>query len=99
MLGGSVWIVSQGPGDRCRGKRRSARPFGLALAAIVGASTSPSTSSPGTACAAPRAAESSLVMLAQLKARVVKLVSSLVVIVTMSVAALSSDEWWSPGPM
>ena len=36
-------------------------------------------------------AESSLVMLAQLKARVVKLVSSLFVIVTMSVAALSTD--------
>ncbi len=90
MLGGSVWIFYKAMGI-IAGEEELGTPFGLALAAIVGAINLAINVVAWDGMRRAAEAESSLVMLAQLKARVVKLVSSLFVIVTMSVAALSTD--------
>jgi divalent metal cation (Fe/Co/Zn/Cd) transporter len=91
MLGGSIWIVSKALAI-IGGERALGTSFGLALAAIAGALNAyVNIIAWDGMCRAARA-ESSLVMLAQLRARVVKLVSSLFVLVTMTVAALSTDD-------
>jgi cation diffusion facilitator family transporter len=90
MLGGSIWIFYKAVGI-IAGSEELGTPFGLALAAIVGAVNLAINVIAWDGMRRAAEAESSLVMLAQLKARVVKLVSSLFVIVTMSVAALSTD--------
>ena len=91
MLGGSIWIVSKAFAI-VAGESAVGTPIGLALAAIAGALNLYVNILAWDGMRRAARAESSLVMLAQLKARVVKLVSSLVVLVTMTVAALSSDD-------
>ena len=91
MLGGSIWIVSKALAI-VAGESAVGTPIGLALAAIAGALNLYVNILAWDGMRRAARAESSLVMLAQLKARVVKLVSSLVVLVTMTVAALSSDD-------
>jgi len=91
MLGGSIWIVSKAFAI-IAGESAVGTPIGLALAAIAGALNLYVNILAWDGMRRAARAESTLVMLAQLKARVVKLVSSLVVLVTMTVAALSSDD-------
>jgi len=89
-LGGSVWIVSKAFAI-IAGERALGTPFGLALAAIAGALNASINILAWDAMRRAVRAESSLLMQAQLRARVVKLVSSLFVQVTMTIAALSAD--------
>ena len=91
MLGGAIWIAA-GAVAMLVGERAIGTPFGLAMAAGAGAvNLYFNFVAWGRVRRAVRA-ESSLVMLGLLRARTVKLVASLFVLVTMTVAALSMDE-------
>jgi divalent metal cation (Fe/Co/Zn/Cd) transporter len=90
MLGGGAWIVVKALAIVV-GERTVGTPFGLALAAITGALNAYVNLLAWDAMHRAARSGSSLVMLGQLQARVVKLVSSLVVTVTMTIAALSTD--------
>jgi divalent metal cation (Fe/Co/Zn/Cd) transporter len=90
MLGGAAWIVIKALAIVV-GERTVGAPFGLALAAITGALNAYVNLLAWDAMRRAARSGSSLVMLGQLQARVVKLVSSLVVTVTMTIAALSTD--------
>lgn len=91
MLGGAVWI-SFGVLDIIAGAKPLGTPFGLALAAMLGAVNT--CVNVITWDAMRRAARSggSVIMSAQLRARVVKLFSSLFVQATMTVAAVSLND-------
>src|SRR5262249_4583167 len=91
MLGGAVWISARAialvDGDRDAGT-----PFGLTIAAMIGAlNLYVNLVAWGRMRAAVRS-ESSVVMLGQLRARTVKLASSLWVQGTMTLAAISTDD-------
>jgi divalent metal cation (Fe/Co/Zn/Cd) transporter len=91
MLGSAIWITTRAVAMLV-GQSAVGAPFGLAMAAVAGAvNLYFNFIAWGRVRRAVRA-ESSLVMLGQLRARTVKLVSSLFVLVTMTVAALSTDE-------
>jgi divalent metal cation (Fe/Co/Zn/Cd) transporter len=91
MLGGAAWIVVKALAIVV-GERTVGAPFGLALAAVAGALNAYVNLLAWDAMRrAARLGGSSLVMHGQLQARVVKLVSSLAVTVTMTIAALSTD--------
>jgi divalent metal cation (Fe/Co/Zn/Cd) transporter len=91
MLGAAIWITA-GAVAMLVGERVVGGPFGLAMAAGAGAvNLYFNFVAWGRVRRAVRA-ESSLVMLGQLRARTVKLVASLFVLVTMTLAALSTDE-------
>jgi ferrous-iron efflux pump FieF len=91
MLGAAIWITA-GAVAMLVGERVVGGPFGLAMAAVAGAvNLYFNFIAWGRVRRAVRA-ESSLVMLGQLRARTVKLVASLFVLVTMTLAALSTDE-------
>jgi divalent metal cation (Fe/Co/Zn/Cd) transporter len=90
MLGGAAWIVVKALAIVV-GERTVGAPLGLALAAIAGALNAYVNLLAWDAMRRAARSGSSLVMLGQLQARVVKLVSSLVVTVTMTIAALSTD--------
>jgi divalent metal cation (Fe/Co/Zn/Cd) transporter len=91
MLGAAIWITA-GAVAMLVGERVVGGPLGLAMAAGAGAvNLYFNFVAWGRVRRAVRA-ESSLVMLGQLRARTVKLVASLFVLVTMTLAALSTDE-------
>jgi divalent metal cation (Fe/Co/Zn/Cd) transporter len=91
MLGGAIWITT-GAVAMLVGERAVGTPFGLAMAAGAGAvNLYFNFVAWGRVRRAVRA-ESSLVMMGQLRARKVKLVASLFVLATMTLAALSMDE-------
>lgn len=90
LLAGAIWIFSQALAI-VDGEAHVGTPFGLALAAIVGAVNLLINLLAWDGMRRAMRADSTLVMAAQLKARIVKLISSLFVIVTMTVAALSTD--------
>jgi divalent metal cation (Fe/Co/Zn/Cd) transporter len=91
MLGGAVWIIV-GALALFTGERAAAAPFGLAMAAMAGAINLYCNFIAWAGMRAATRAESTLVMLGQLRSRTVKLASSLLVLITMTVAALSTDE-------
>ncbi len=90
MLGGAAWIASQAMAI-VSGHAEVGTPLGLALAAMVGALNAYVNFIAWDGMRRAAAGESSVVMQSQLRSRWVKLVCSLVVLVTMTVAALSSD--------
>jgi divalent metal cation (Fe/Co/Zn/Cd) transporter len=91
MLGSAIWITARAVAMLV-GQSAVGAPFGLAMAAVAGSvNLYFNFIAWGRVRRAVRA-ESSLVMLGQLRARTVKLVCSLFVLVTMTLAALSTDE-------
>ena len=90
MLGGAAWIASQAMAI-VSGHAEIGTPLGLALAAMVGALNAYVNFIAWDGMRRAAEGESSIVMQSQLRSRWVKLVCSLVVLVTMTVAALSSD--------
>lgn len=91
MLGGAVWICAQAIA-MLAGERATGTPFGLTMAALIGALNLYVNFLAWGRMRAALRAESTLVMLGQLRARTVKLISSSCVQVTMTVAALSADD-------
>ena len=91
MLGGAVWIVIRAL-TVLVGERAVGAPFGLAMAAIAGALNAYCNLLAWVRMRRALRAESSLVMVGQLRARTVKLASSLFVLATMTLAALAMDE-------
>jgi divalent metal cation (Fe/Co/Zn/Cd) transporter len=90
MLGGAAWIASQAMAI-VSGHTEVGTPLGLALAAMVGALNAYINFIAWDGMRRAAEGESSVVMQSQLRSRWVKLVCSLVVLITMTVAALSSD--------
>jgi divalent metal cation (Fe/Co/Zn/Cd) transporter len=90
MLGGAAWIASQAMAI-VSGHAEVGTPLGLALAAMVGALNAYVNFIAWDGMRRAAEGESSVVMQSQLRSRWVKLVCSLVVLITMTVAALSSD--------
>jgi divalent metal cation (Fe/Co/Zn/Cd) transporter len=91
MLGGAAWIAV-GAIALATGGRPIGTPLGLALAAIVGAVNTYINLIAWDAVRRAARGESSLIMEGQLTARNVKLVSSLVVQLSLTVAAVSTDD-------
>jgi divalent metal cation (Fe/Co/Zn/Cd) transporter len=91
MLGGAIWIASKVVAVLA-GESAPGTPFGLAMAAMVGALNLYVNFVAWGRMREAMRAESLLVMAGQLRARTVKLVSSLFVQVTMTLAALSTDQ-------
>ena len=91
MLGGGVWIAL-GALALATGERPIGTPFGLALAAIVGAVNTSINLIAWDAVRRAARGEKSLIMQGQLTSRNVKLVSSLVVQLSLTVAAVSTDD-------
>jgi divalent metal cation (Fe/Co/Zn/Cd) transporter len=91
MLGGAVWIAIRAL-TVLVGERGVGAPFGLAMAAIAGALNAYCNLLAWVRMRRALRAESSLVMVGQLRARTVKLASSLFVLMTMTLAALAMDE-------
>jgi divalent metal cation (Fe/Co/Zn/Cd) transporter len=90
MLGGAAWIASKAM-EIVSGHGEVGTPLGLALAAIVGALNAYVNFVAWDAMRRATQGDTSLVMQGQLQARRVKLVCSLVVLFTMTIAALSTD--------
>ena len=90
MLGAAAWIASKAM-EIVSGHGEVGTPLGLALAAIVGALNAYVNFVAWDAMRRATQGDTSLVMQGQLQARRVKLICSLVVLVTMTVAALSTD--------
>jgi cation diffusion facilitator family transporter len=90
MLGGAAWIASKAM-EIVSGHGEVGTPLGLALAAIVGALNAYINFVAWDAMRRATQGDTSLVMQGQLQARRVKLVCSLVVLFTMTIAALSTD--------
>lgn len=90
MLGGAVWIAGKALAQIV-GERSIGTPFGLTMAAVAGALNLYVNFLAWNSMRRALRAESSLVMVAQLRARTVKLISSLCVLATMTLAALSTD--------
>jgi divalent metal cation (Fe/Co/Zn/Cd) transporter len=91
MLGGAAWIAL-GAAALATGGRPIGTPLGLALAAIVGAVNAYINLVAWDAVRRAARGENSLIMQGQLTARNVKLVSSLVVQLSLTVAAVSTDD-------
>jgi divalent metal cation (Fe/Co/Zn/Cd) transporter len=91
MLGGAIWILLSALAV-VAGERAIGTALGLAMAAMVGALNLYLNFLAWGRMRSALRAESSVVMLGQLRARTVKLVSSLFVLVTMTLAALSTDQ-------
>jgi len=89
LLGGALWIGTSAVYETAAG-RSVATPFGLALAAVCG-SVNLCVNFIAWDSVRRAAAASSIVMRAQLRSRWTKLLSSLVVQVTMTVAAVTKD--------
>lgn len=90
MLGGAIWIAGKALAQIV-GERSIGTPFGLMMAAVAGALNLYVNLLAWNSMRRVLRTESSLVMVAQLRARTVKLVSSLCVLGTMTLAALSTD--------
>ena len=91
MLGGAVWIVARALAVLI-GERAVGAPFGLAMAAIAGALNAYVNFLAWERMRRALRQDSSLVMVGQQRSRTVKLASSLFVLATMTVAALSLDQ-------
>jgi divalent metal cation (Fe/Co/Zn/Cd) transporter len=91
MLGGALWIVSRVIAV-LTGESAPGTPFGLAMAAIAGALNLYINFLSWDRVRHAIRAESSIVMQGQLRSRYVKLISSLFVLITMTVAAVSTDD-------
>jgi divalent metal cation (Fe/Co/Zn/Cd) transporter len=90
MLGAAAWIATKATAI-VGGHGEVGTPLGLALAAMVGALNAYVNFLAWERMRSAAADGSSLVMQGQVNARRVKLVCSLVVLVTMTIAALSTD--------
>ena len=90
MLAGAAWIASKAM-EIVSGHAAVGTPLGLALAAIVGALNAYINFVAWDAMRRATKGDASLVMHGQLQARRVKLTCSLVVLFTMTIAALSTD--------
>jgi divalent metal cation (Fe/Co/Zn/Cd) transporter len=90
MLSGAAWIASKAMAI-VGGHGEVGAPLGLALAAIVGALNAYINFVAWDAMRRAAVGDSSLVMQGQLQARRVKLLCSIVVLFTMTIAALSTD--------
>lgn len=90
MLAGAAWIASKAM-EIVSGHAAVGTPLGLALAAIVGALNAYVNFVAWDAMRRATKGDASLVMHGQLQARRVKLTCSLVVLFTMTIAALSTD--------
>lgn len=90
MLGASIWIVYKAIAV-IAGHAPVGTPLGLALAAIIGAVNAYINVIIWKKMRDASQGEATLVMLGQLRARMVKLVSSFVVLLALTVAALSTD--------
>jgi divalent metal cation (Fe/Co/Zn/Cd) transporter len=91
MLGGALWIGSRVVAV-LTGVSAPGTPFGLAMAAMAGAVNLYVNFLSWDRVRRAMRAESSIVMQGQLQSRRVKLVSSLFVLITMTVAAASTDD-------
>jgi anti-anti-sigma factor len=91
MFGGAVWI-GFGVLDIIAGGRPLGTPFGLALAAMMGAVNTCTNVIAWDAMRRAARSGGSIIMRAQLRARAVKLFSSLFVQATMTVAAVSLND-------
>ncbi len=90
LVMGAIWIAGKALAQIV-GERSIGTPFGLTMAAVAGALNLYVNFLAWNSMRRVLRAESSLVMVAQLQARTVKLVSSLCVLGTMTLAALSTD--------
>jgi divalent metal cation (Fe/Co/Zn/Cd) transporter len=90
MLGGAAWIATKAMAI-VGGHAEVGTPLGLALAAIVGALNAYINFVAWDGMRQASKGESTLVMQGQLNARWVKLICSVVVLFTMTAAALSTD--------
>lgn len=91
MLGGALWIATRVIAV-LTGASPPGTPFGLAMAAIAGALNLYINFLSWDRVRHAIRAESSIIMRGQLQSRRVKLMSSLFVLITMTVAALSTDD-------
>jgi divalent metal cation (Fe/Co/Zn/Cd) transporter len=91
MLGGAIWIAA-GAVAMLVGEKAIGTPVGLAMAAEMGAVNLYFNFVAWGRVRRAVQAESSLVMLGLLRARAVKLFASVFVLVTMTVAALATDD-------
>src|SRR5262249_22185570 len=91
MLAGALWVMGSALAELA-GERAVGTPFGLAMAAMAGALNAYLNYLAWDRMRRALRPESSLVLLGPLRARLVKLCSSLFVLVTLSLAALSTDE-------
>jgi divalent metal cation (Fe/Co/Zn/Cd) transporter len=91
MLGGAAWIVTKALAV-IAGERALGTSFGLTAAAIIGAVNTYINFLAWDGVRRAMHGDSTLIMHGQLKSRLVKLVSSLVVQATMTLAALSTDQ-------
>jgi divalent metal cation (Fe/Co/Zn/Cd) transporter len=90
LLGGAAWVATKAMAI-VAGHAEVGTPLGLALAAMVGALNAYINFVAWDGMRRAAAGDSTLVMRAQVHARWVKLVCSTVVLMTMTVAALSAD--------
>jgi cation diffusion facilitator family transporter len=90
MLGSAVWIVLSAV-ETITGDRQEGAPIGLAAAAIAGAVNVYINLVAWDGVRRAAEGDSSFIMQGQLSARVVKLMSSIVVQVTLTVAAVTTD--------
>jgi divalent metal cation (Fe/Co/Zn/Cd) transporter len=90
MLGAAAWIATKAVAI-VSGEAQVGTPLGLALGAIVGALNAYVNFVAWDGMRRAAQGESTLVMQTQVKARWVKLVCSVVVLFTMTIAALSTD--------
>ncbi|HWD58357.1 MAG TPA: cation transporter [Stellaceae bacterium] len=93
MLFGAAWILTQAV-SIVTGSTPTGRPFGLAMAAIAGAVNAylNLVSWDAVRRVAGGGSRDSIIMRAQLTSRVVKLLSSLLIMVTLTIAAVATDE-------
>jgi ferrous-iron efflux pump FieF len=91
LLGGAIWVAVDAVAT-ITGQRAVGTPFGLALGAIVGALNTYVNLLAWDGIRRAAQGEQSLIMQAQLNTRIVKLVSSLFVQATMTIAAVSTDD-------
>jgi divalent metal cation (Fe/Co/Zn/Cd) transporter len=91
MLGGAAWIAAKSVAI-VAGERALGTPLGLALAAIAGAGNAYVNIIAWAGVRRAARGSNSIVMHAQLTARIAKLVSSLIVLGSLTLAAFSTDE-------
>ncbi|MGH7125773.1 MAG: cation diffusion facilitator family transporter [Stellaceae bacterium] len=91
MLGGALWIAYRVVSELA-GANAPGTPFGLAMAAMIGALNLYVNLLAWDRVRRALRQESSLVMQGQLQSRTVKLISSLFVQITMTAAAVSTDQ-------
>lgn len=91
MLGSAAWIASKAVA-MLAGEQALGTPIGLAFAAIFGSVNAIINLLAWDGMRRAARADSSLVMHVQLKARMIKLISSFVVLIALTIAAVVTDE-------